>query len=165
MIGFVAKRLIQAVFALYCIVTLLFVLLHLSGDPALVIAGAGADQRVIDALRHQLGLDRPILEQYVTVVAGAMHLDLGDSYIYTRPALSVAAGVIGSSLLLVVVAEIVIVALAFAIGLYAAINQTALSRLVMVSAFVGQSIPFFWLALMFVLVLAIDFRKHRIEGR
>ncbi len=154
---YVVRRLLQAAIAIFGILTVLFVLLHASGDPALVLAGPQSDPQVIGALHHRLGLDRPLGVQYLDFLQGAVHLYFGDSYLFNRSALPVVVSAFPESLLLVLVAQAIALALAFAVGTYAAVRQSATSRWVMVIAFLGQAVPFFWLALLLVLVIALTF--------
>lgn len=152
---YIARRVVQALVAIFGILTVLFVMLHLSGDPALVLAGPQSDPQVIAALHHTLGLDKPLGVQYVNFLKGAVHLKFGNSYLFNKQSLPVVAGALPDSLLLVVIAQGIAVTLAFAVGTFAAVKRNALSRGVMVGAFFGQAIPFFWLALILVLLLAL----------
>lgn len=152
---YIVRRLAQAVIALLVILTVLFVLLRASGDPALLLAGPDPTPAVVNALHVSLGLDKPLLTQYLTFLGGAIHLDFGDSYLFNRTALPIVAGALPVSLLLVVVAQVIAIVLAFCIGTYAAVRRSATSRVVMVIAFFGQAVPFFWLALLLVLLFAL----------
>lgn len=158
MLWYVVRRILQALVAIFGIISVLFVLLHASSDPALVLAGPQSDPQVIAALHHRLGLDRPLWVQYLDFVGGATHLYFGDSYLFNSPALPVVLKVLPVSLLLVIVAQIIAVSLAFVVGIFAAVRGSAASRWVMVTAFFGQAVPFFWLALILVLIFALDFR-------
>lgn len=155
---YVLRRLLQALLAIFGILSILFVLLHSSGDPALLLAGPSPDRQVIAALHHRLGLDAPPWQQYLSFLGGAVHLSFGDSYLFNKAALPVVFAALPTSLLLVVTAQLVAVILAFAVGTFAAVRGSALSRWVMVTAFFGQSVPFFWLALILVLLLGLEWR-------
>lgn len=63
MIGFLARRALHSVLALWGVTTLVFIILHLSGDPTLLLVPDGATREDIDVLRHQLGFDRPLTVQ------------------------------------------------------------------------------------------------------
>ena len=155
---YIVRRLVQALLAIFGILSILFVLLHSSGDPALILAGPQPDPQVIAALHRRLGLDAPLWAQYAGFLGGAVHLYFGDSYLFNRPALPVAFAALPTSLLLVVTAQLVAITLAFGVGTFAAVRGSALSRWVMVGAFFGQAVPFFWLALILVLVFALEWR-------
>lgn len=152
---YIGRRIAQAVIALLVILTILFILLRASGDPALLLAGPDPTPAVVNALHHSLGLDKPLLAQYLTYISGAVHLDFGNSYLFNKTALPVVAAALPVSLVLVVLAQAIAIVLAFVIGTYAAVRRSAMSRSVMVVAFFGQAVPFFWLALLLVLLFAL----------
>ena len=158
MTTYVLRRVLQALIAIFGILTVLFVLLHISGDPALVLAGPQSDPQVIAALHHRLGLDQPLGVQYVEFLKGAIHLYFGDSYLFNSSAMPVVAAALPESLLLVVTAQAIAVVIAFFVGTYAAVRGSAASRWVMVVAFFGQAVPFFWLALLLVLLISLDLK-------
>jgi peptide/nickel transport system permease protein len=161
---YAVRRLLQAVIAMFGILTILFLLLRASGDPALVLAGPNASPDVVAALHHRLGLDQPLWAQYRIFLGGILHLDFGDSYLFNRSALPVVLGYLPASLLLVLVAQSVAVVLAFVVGTFAAVRGSATSRWVMVLAFFGQAVPFFWLALILVLVFALELQMLPATG-
>ena len=152
---YIARRLLQAIIAILVILTVLFFLLRASGDPALLLAGPDPTAPVINAINHQLGLDQPLLTQYITYLSGVAHLNFGNSYLFDKTSLPIVAGVLPVSLLLVVVAQAIAIVLAFIIGTWAAVRRSGTSRSVMVVAFFGQAVPFFWLALLLVLLFAL----------
>ena len=80
MAWFVSKRILQAVFAVWVVVTLVFVLIHASGDPIAVLAPEQMSAQDRLALRRDLGLDKPLIVQYGTYLAGIAEGDLGISY-------------------------------------------------------------------------------------
>jgi len=155
---YIVRRLFQALIAIFGILTILFVMLRASGDPALILAGADPNPDVIAALHHRLGLDQPLGVQYLIFLRGVVHLDFGDSYLFNAPALPVVAGRLPTSLLLVLTAQVIAVVLAFLVGTFAAVRASATSRWIMVTAFFGQAVPFFWLALILVLVFALQLK-------
>jgi len=155
---YIARRVAQALIAIFGIVTVLFILLHVSGDPALVLAGPQSDPAVIAALHHTMGLDRPLGVQYVEFIKGAVQLNFGTSYLFNESSLPVVAAALPESLILVLTAQVIAVVLAFFVGTYAAVRRSAAARWIMVVAFFGQAVPFFWLALLLVLFFALHLR-------
>jgi len=88
MLAFFARRLIMLLFTLYAVVTLAFFVMRLApGDPARIIAGFDAPYETILALRHELGLDRPLIVQYGRYLAALFRGDFGRSYNTRRPVL------------------------------------------------------------------------------
>src|SRR3954469_25524576 len=79
MTAYIIRRLWQAVLVIFGVVSVVFFVLQLTGDPVRIMMGANSSEEDIQNVRHQLGLDRPILEQYVTFLAKAMGGDFGDS--------------------------------------------------------------------------------------
>src|ERR1700757_5213411 len=93
MLAFVIRRLLLTVPVVWIVVTLVFALIHLvPGDPVALMLGEGASVGEIEGLRHDLGLDRPLLEQYRTYMAGLLRGDLGVSF---RNQENVASSVLG----------------------------------------------------------------------
>src|SRR5438874_8679626 len=81
MLAFILRRLLMTLPVVWIVVTLVFGLIHLvPGDPVALMLGEGASIAEVEGLRHELGLDRPILEQYRTYVTGLMRGDLGISF-------------------------------------------------------------------------------------
>src|SRR5512140_2899656 len=81
------KLVVQLVLVLGGVSTALFFLLRLSGDPAAVLAGPAASAEIIAGLRQQMGLNDPLWIQYFRFLGNAIHLDFGNSYRFTAPAL------------------------------------------------------------------------------
>src|SRR5215469_4808035 len=80
MLAFIIRRLLLTVPVVWIVVTLVFLLIHLvPGDPVAQMLGEGASTTQVERLRHELGLDQPILSQYRTYMAGVLHGDLGVS--------------------------------------------------------------------------------------
>jgi peptide/nickel transport system permease protein len=159
MAGYVARRLAQMLLAILGILTLLFFLLRASGDPAVVLAGPSPTPDIIQATRVKYGLDRPLLEQYVNFMGRAATLDFGDSYAFHQPSLEVAATRLPKSLAVVLAALAVSLVLGSVVGVYAAThNGRWTAQLVMLIGFIGQAVPYFWLAILLVLVFAITLR-------
>ena len=88
MLAFLVHRLLHALAVLFGVVSLTFVLLHLAGDPLAGLIPPGASPEVEAQIRRAHGLDRPLAEQYLDFVAGAMRGDFGESWRQGRPALS-----------------------------------------------------------------------------
>src|SRR5215213_5066790 len=86
---FLARRLVLTIPVLLGVATLVFSLIHfIPGDPAQAILGEAAPEADVEALRHQLGLDRPLIEQYGIFLGGVVHGDLGTSLRTGQPVTS-----------------------------------------------------------------------------
>src|SRR5438132_14195614 len=81
MLAFIARRLLLTLPVVWIVVTVVFGMIHIvPGDPVAQMLGEGASVSQVERLRHDLGLDRPVLEQYRTYMMGIFHGDLGNSF-------------------------------------------------------------------------------------
>lgn len=153
---FVINRLWQGVIVVLSVVVVVFVLTRLIGDPVRVMLPleATAEQRA--AFEQQLGLDRPILEQFVTYVRDIAVLDFGESLWQRRPVLDIIVQRAPATLMLTFAAIGLAVALAVPLGVIAALRpEGLLDRIVVVISLLGLSIPQFWLGLLFIVLFSL----------
>ena len=87
--AFIAKRLLQALVALFGVVTLVFFLQRLTGDPVLLLVPPDASKTDIDIMRAALGFDQPLYLQYFRFLTGLLRFDLGQSYVQHLPVLDI----------------------------------------------------------------------------
>lgn len=153
---YILRRLGFSVFVLWGALTIVFVCVRLiPGDPAQLIAGPQASLADVQALRQRLGLDRPIPLQYVQYLADVARLNLGESLRLSQPASTAVAGRLGATFLLAVSAMLTGALLSFPLGVVAALRpRTFLDTVVSVFSLIGQSVPSFWIGLMFILIFA-----------
>lgn len=131
----------------------------LPGDPAEVMLGVNARSDTLAALRAELGLDRPLAERYVVWAAGFLGGDLGVSHTYGVPVAELVGERLAVSLPLAVLALALSVAVGLPLGMWAAARRGRLAdRAVMLAAQLGIAIPNFWLAMLLVLVVAVNWR-------
>ncbi len=151
-----ARRLIQAAAILFGVALVTFLLLHfLPADPAALIAGRSASAQMIGNVRHQLGLDLPIAQQFGRYLGGLLRGDLGRSYIQRSEVAALIASRIPATLVLMVTGIVVEVALGLLFGILAALKRNGfVDRVVMMLAFVGVSSPQFVVALLLLYVFA-----------
>jgi peptide/nickel transport system permease protein len=155
---YLAGRLAQAVLVVFGVVSVIFFLLQLTGDPVRLMIGEAASEADIENIRHQLGLDRPLPERYVTFLVGAAHADFGQSIRQQgRPAMEIVLDRYPATLRLAFLALTLSVVMSTVFGVISAIKRySALDNVVMVMALVGQSMPNFWLGIMLILVFAVE---------
>lgn len=148
------------------IVTITFVLIHLApNDPALDLAGEGADQAQIDAARAYLGLDRSLPEQYVTYLRRLFTGDFGESFVHRRPVLDLIRERLPATLALTGSALLVSTAGGLAIGLLAGGRLRRRSGAGLnVLALVAYSLPVFWLAQLAIFAFALTFEIFPASG-
>ncbi len=155
MIRFVARRVFTSAIAIFGVVTIIFVLARLVGDPVSLMMQPGMTQADIVALRHGLGLDQPISEQYVHFVSEALRGDFGISPWQSQPAFALVMDRLPATLLLTVAALGFAAVFAVAFGTVAAARPGSWAdRFCNVITMLGQAMPNFWLALMLVLLLS-----------
>jgi ABC-type dipeptide/oligopeptide/nickel transport system permease component len=154
---FMLPHLQRLVVLLVFISTLLFFLLRQAGDPAFLIAGAGATPEQLATIRQQYGLDQPLLVQYFAYVRNVLQLDFGDSLITQRPALDIVLDRFPRTLQLAVSAILLSVMLAIPLGAWlGARPERPGPRAVSAVVFVLQGSPGFVLALLLIQLFAVE---------
>ena len=164
---FVVRRLALTIPVLLGVATLVFALIHLiPGDPAQAMLGEAAPQADVDALRRQLGLDRPLVEQYAAYLAGIVRGDLGTSL---RTGTAVSAQIaerLPATFELAFAAMSVALVLALPLGIAAAAwRGTWVDHAAMTLALAGMSIPNFWLGPLLAIVFAVELGWLPVSGR
>ncbi|MFP4275220.1 MAG: ABC transporter permease [Paracoccaceae bacterium] len=140
-------------------VVVFFVMNLLPGDPSLVILGIDSSEEARAALRAQLGLDAPPWIRYLEWVGGALRGDFGTSYAFRVPVSELILERMPMTLALTLIATVLTVALALVLGVFAAANHRKAGDWgVMVISQLGIAIPAFWLAILLVIVFAVQLR-------
>ncbi|EHS49305.1 ABC-type transporter, integral membrane subunit [Rhizobium sp. PDO1-076] len=156
MLGVLTKRLLQSALILLGVAAITFVLLYaLPADPARMIAGRSATAQTVANIRHELGLDQPLLTQFLHYLRGLLQGDLGRSYAQKTQVVTLIIARLPATLVLMAAGIFVEVAIGLTLGITAALNRGGLTdRLVMASAFVGVSAPQFVVALLLLYLFA-----------
>ncbi len=166
--SFLFRRLVYGLILMLGVVVLNFLLIRLApGDPAMVIAGemGGGDQALLDAIRTQYGLDRPLLTQLGIYLGNVLRGDLGQSYFFNQPVATLIGNRIGPTILLVLSAQVLSILLGVFLGVIAARKPNgALSGFVSVVATVGYAVPVFWTGIMLIILFASVFPIFPVEG-
>jgi peptide/nickel transport system permease protein len=164
---FVARRLALTIPVLLGVATLVFSLIHLiPGDPAQAMLGESAPEADLAALRTQLGLDRPLLEQYADFLGGVIRGDLGTSLRTGTSVRTQIAERLPATIELAFAAMLVAVAVALPLGVAAAAwRGTAIDHSAMAIAMAGMSIPNFWLGPLLAIVFAVELGWLPVSGR
>ena len=157
MTAFLVRRLSFACVTLFAVLTLVFVLVRIvPGDPAQLILGDQASREAIEALRHRLGLDLPLGEQYVLFLSGALRGDWGVSMVTGQPVIGEVLRVLPWTIQLTLVSLLLGVAIGVPGGVYAAIHRNRLvDYAVRISSLLGLSFPPFVAAIVLLLAFAI----------
>jgi peptide/nickel transport system permease protein len=157
MTTYILRRFAALVPVLLLVSVIAFALVHLTpGDPVTLILGEQATPEDIVRVRHQLGLDRPLYEQYVGWLGRALGGDLGRSVFVDQPVTNMIVERAEPTLLLASVALLITLAVGIPSGVWAAIrHRTAVDQSLMVAALVGVSMPSFWLGLNLILLFSV----------
>lgn len=166
MIGYLLRRVLSTIPVLGLVAVFVFLLLQMTpGDPAIVIAGDYATTQQIEAIRQQLGLDRPVLEQMVAWFGRLAQGDLGTSIFSRLPVTALIAQRIEPTLLLTIYTIILSVAFAIPLGVVAAYRAGSwLDRAVMGFAVAGFSTPVFVVGFLLSYVFALELGWFPTQG-
>src|SRR3954452_1406533 len=158
MTTYIIRRLWQAVFVVFGVVTVVFFVLQFTGDPVRIMMGEQSSEEDIQRVRHSMGLDRPLAEQYVTFLAKAAQGDFGESIRQRgQPAMGIVLSRYPATLRLAFLSLAFAVVLSTIFGVISAVRRySLLDNVVMLLALFGQSIPNFWLGIMLILLLAVQ---------
>lgn len=157
MIGWVIRRLIQAAFIVLLMTVIVFIGLHLVGNPADILIGPDADQRDQARLMEQLGLNLPIWQQYWRFLVSAVQGDLGNSFVYNQPALELVLQRLPATIELALAALIIALLLGIPLGLLAGLYPNhPISRAIMAGSILGFSLPTFWIGLMLIMAFSVS---------
>jgi len=157
MLVFAASRLLRAGLTILFVMTFAFVVLRLSGDPALLIMSVDAPPEAIKAFRHAWGLDQPIWDQYVSYIRHAMVGDFGKSMRDGRSAIQLVLERVPATLAITLPALALKLGIGIPAGIYAALHRNSVAdRLTMAVSVAGFTMPSFVLALLLVLVFAVN---------
>lgn len=159
LVAVVVRRLLMAVPLLFAVSALTFVLVSLTpGDAAREVLGTDAPPEAYENLREQLGLDKPLYQQYWHWLVAALHGDLGNSLFTAEPVSGVIADRAPVTLSLAVGALLVGVGAGLALGIVSAVRRGVVGRAVDVFALIGWALPAFWVAAMLIVVFAVKLR-------
>ena len=163
---FLAKRFATFVATLAGTTIITFLALEiLPGDPARVILGVEAPDSAVQALREQLGLDRPALERYIDWVSALATGNFSNSYTYSVPVDELLAARLEITVPLALLAMALSVAMAMTLGIFAAARHNQRGDIaVMGVSQLGISVPNFWLALLLILLFAVHLRWFSAGG-
>ena len=157
MLIFVLRRLYQALFVLLGVMTIVFFLLHLSGDPTQLLLPVDATSQERAAYRESMGFNDPLLIQYFRYLLAVFQGDLGYSYRHAEPVLGLIVERIPATFQLTVTSLMLALLVAVPLGVVAAVKRgTAIDSTAMMFALLGQATPVYWLGLLLILLFSVQ---------
>lgn len=166
MTQYIIRRLIYAVFVILGVVTAVFIISNLTGDPVTLILGPNATADAIVAMRHRLGLDRPLYIQYLSFLNAAIHGHFQPSLSYAGlSSMDVVLSRYPRTLFLACLALLLELIVSLTLGIISAVKRySIIDNGVMTLALFGQSIPNFWLGIMLILIFSVNFGWFSSQG-
>ena len=156
MITYLIGRVLQTLLSMLVVISIVFVLTRLSGNPVHLLLDVNATQRDFELLTHHLGLDKPLPVQYGIYVKNIVQGDFGKSVLSRRPVTEHIWERLPATVELGVVAMLLSVLIGVPIGVYSAVRRGGvLDSAARIFAVLGQSLPPFWLGLMLILVFGV----------
>ncbi|MBJ3776806.1 ABC transporter permease [Acuticoccus mangrovi] len=154
--AFILKRLFQAFIAVFGVLTFVFFLQRLTGDPVALLAPVNTTAEDLERIRHSLGLDRPLIVQYLDFLWGVVRLDLGRSLAQSIPVSDLIWSRLPYTLWLAVSSLVFALVLGVPLGVIMAVwRRHKLMAIPSTIVLAGQSLPTFWSGIMFILIFAV----------
>lgn len=165
MLQYALKRAVLALLVALTVSLVCFLLVNLSTDVAMAMAGEGATAETIDAIRKQYGFDRPLAVQYFEWLGRAALGDFGDSLYFRSPVAALVAERMPTTMILGAAALAFALALSIPLGVIAALKPNSwVDRLTLTIAVVGQAMPTFWFALLLMFLFGVTLKVLPISG-
>jgi peptide/nickel transport system permease protein len=163
---YLIRRLLQIIPVLFIISFVVFALVHVAGDPVALMLPEDATEEDIQNLREALNLDKPFLVQYGTYLLNMVQGKFGESYKYSQEALPIVLERLPATLELAAASMIVATLLAIPLGIWSATKQNSFVDLFATGgAVLGKAMPNFWLGIMLILLLAVNYQIFPVSGR
>jgi peptide/nickel transport system permease protein len=163
---FLLRRLWQSLVVLLGVSFVVFLILHLTGDPALVLLSPEATAEDVRRFREAMGFNDPFLVQYWRFLTGALRGDFGQSVRHGEPAFGLVVERLPATFELAGAALLLALVLSIPVGIVSAVHRnTVLDYVSTVVALLGQSMPTFWLGIMLILLLSVQLQWLPSSGR
>ena len=154
---FIIRRLMQTAIVLAVMSLLVFVGVFAIGDPTAILISPDSDQIERERAIAALGLDKPLWEQYLHFLRGAFQGDLGKSFVFNMPALTLIMQRLPATLELAFAALVIAIFVGVPLGMYAGYRpDSPVSKTIMAGSILGFSLPTFWVGLMMIMVFAVQ---------
>ena len=165
MVAYLLARAAKLVLVLWGVTTLVFILLRLSGDPATLFVTQDATVEQLERVRRTLGLDQPLIVQYVRFLSRAVVGDFDRSLRFGQPALGMVLAALPDTLRLALTALALAMIVGIPAGVLSAVRRgSALDGLTTILTLLGQSLPVFWLGILLILLFSVELRWLPVSG-
>lgn len=162
---YIGRRLLEVIPTLFLIVTIVFFLVYVVGDPVALMLGENATPEQITAIRNSLGLNDPLIVQYGHYVVSALTGNFGESYQYHEPALAIVLERLPLTLTLALGSILLALVIAIPLGVWAAVHRGgAVDHLVSSVSVVAKAMPSFWLGIMLILLFSVTLGWLPVSG-
>ena len=164
--SYLLRRLWQSLLVIFGVSVVVFLILHLTGDPAALLLPPDATAEDIAKFRHDMGFDDPVAVQYVRFLKGAVRGDFGQSIRHGEPAMGLVVERLPATFELAGAGLLIALALAIPAGIVSAVRRnTSIDYISTVVALLGQAMPTFWLGIMLILVFSVRLNWLPSSGR
>ena len=162
---YIGRRLLEVIPTLFLIVTIVFFLVYIVGDPVTLMLGENATPEQVKAIRDSMGLNDPLLVQYWNYITHAFVGDFGDSYQYREPAMAIVLERLPLTLTLAVGSIILALVIAIPLGVWAATHRGGvIDNVVSSLSVLAKAMPNFWLGIMLILLFAVTLSWFPVSG-
>ena len=164
--SYLLRRLWQSLLVLFGVSVVVFLILHLTGDPAALLLPPDATAEDIARFRTAMGFDDPVSVQYLRFLKGAVRGDFGESLRHGEPAMPLVVERLPATFQLAGAGLLIALGLAIPAGIISAMKRnTAVDYVATVAALLGQAMPTFWLGIMLILVFSVRLNWLPSSGR
>jgi ABC-type dipeptide/oligopeptide/nickel transport system permease component len=164
--AYLIRRGVQSIFVLFGVSVVVFLILHLTGDPALLLLPPDASAEEVERFRQQMGFNDPVAVQYLRFLRGALRGDFGESLRHGEPAMGLVLERLPATFELAGAGLLIAVCLAIPAGIVSAVRRnTPIDYISTVVALLGQAMPTFWLGIMLILVFSVSLGWLPSSGR
>jgi peptide/nickel transport system permease protein len=165
MVTYLVRRALHGLVVLLGVSVIVFLLMHLGGDPVAVLLPLDAPPEQIEAFRQEMGFDRPLPVQYLLFLSRAVRGDFGYSYHYRTDAMGIVLERLPATLKLTFAALAIALAVAIPAGILAALKRGGIADiLIRISVLLGQAVPGFWLALVLIMIFGVRLQWLPVSG-
>ena len=157
MTAFILRRSLQSIIVLIIMSVIVFAGVNLVGDPVDMLVNPEADQQEIERVIRDLGLDRPVTEQYWYFLVNAFQGDLGRSFVFGEPALKLIIQRMPATMELALFSLMIAIVFGIPLGVYAGLKPNSkTSRIIMAGSILGFSMPTFWVGIILIMFFSVN---------